>query len=227
LIISTSLDEQQKIEEVVQHHSPGSLAIETTASFGQDITYWTTQAPDVLVIQMPEDESLQSYFFTKLRKDVPFSQPIVILCPVISTQLMQLSQEYSKLRNLKSPIDGFVLYRTLNDLTHEYAEGQRQIHPRYLTDQTIELHSDYHNGKLLAQMKNLSLSGAYFESLALEFELKIGDFIKMSIMAGEPSKQYVFDVKIVWTKPLASGGFGFGATFVNKEEVYNHLLKNI
>lgn len=226
LIISTSSAEQKMIEEVVQFHSPGSLTIETTGSFGQDITYWTTQAPDVLILQIPRDDLLQGYFFTKLRKDVPPQQPIIFLCDTISQNLMQLSMHFSKVRMLKSPVDGFALYRGLIDLLQDFQKGQ-QAHPRYLTDQTIEIHSDITNAKTTGIMKNLSMSGAYFESKLENFPLAAGDFVKMSVFLGTPAKQYIFDVRVVWCKPQESGMTGCGVTFVNKEEVYNHLLKNL
>lgn len=227
LIISTSYDEQTKIEEVAQYHNPGGLVLETTASFAQDITFWTTQAPDVLILHLPDDDLVQGYFFTKLRKDVPTTQPIVFLCSSISSPIMQLSQQYSKVRMLKTPVDGFALYRAANDLLLKFKEGQRQVHPRYLTDQLVEISSDHKPGTLRGQMKNLSLSGAYFESEGVDLVLESGDLVKMSILIGEPNKQYVFDVRIVWAKPQQSGATGYGVTFVDKEEVYNNLLKNV
>ncbi len=227
LIISTSFDEQSKIEEVAQYHNPGGLAIETTASFAQDITYWTTQPPDVLVLQLPDDDLLQSYFFTKLRKDVPPNQAVVFLCSAISAPVMQLSTQFSKVRMLKSPIDGFALYRAVNDLLQKFKDGQKQIHPRYLTDQPVDIYSDHHEGKLQGVMKNLSLSGVYFESTGTEFEIKAGDLVKLSIFIGQPAKQYVFDVRVVWAKAQTNGANGYGVTFVDKDEVYNSLLKNI
>jgi hypothetical protein len=227
LIISTSYDEQSKIEEVAQYHNPGGLVLETTASFAQDITFWTTQAPDVLILHLPDDSLIQGFFFTKLRKDVPPSQPVVFLCSTISAAVMQLSQQFSKVRMLKMPADGFALYRAVNDLLQKFKEGQKQIHPRYLTEQSVEVSSDHKIGKLAGQMKNLSLSGAYFESDGVDLVLESDDLVKLSILIGEPAKQYVFDVRIVWVKPQSSGSTGYGVTFVDKEEVYNNLLKNV
>jgi len=227
LIISTSYDEQNKIEEVAQYHNPGGLVLETTASFAQDITFWTTQAPDVLVLHLPDDDLIQGFFFTKLRKDVPPTQAIVFLCSSISAAVMQLSTQFSKARMLKTPVDGFALYRALNDLLQKFKEGQKQIHPRYLTDQPVEIYSDQFDGKMQGVMKNLSLSGVYFESAGTEFDLKQGDLIKLSIFIGQPAKQYVFDVRIVWVKPQPNATIGYGVTFVDKDEVYNNLLKNI
>ncbi len=227
LIISTSMEEQRKFEEVVSLHNPSGFSIETTASFGQDSTFWTSQSPDILILNVPEDETLQEYFYIKLRRDVPGKQALIILCNSISTALTQLSVHFRKMRMLKTPVDGFSIFRAVNELLTEYREGQRQIHPRYLTEQAIQIQSDLHKGQVNGVMKNLSLSGAYFESSETTFEIKVGDFVKLSAMIGEPAKQYLFDVKVVWSKVQASGATGYGVTFVNKEDVYNNLLKNL
>jgi hypothetical protein len=227
LIISTTRDEQTKLEEVARFHDSQQISIETTGSFGQDITFWTSQAPDVLILSLPEDDFLQGYFFTKLRKDVPSTQPLICLCSVISAPLMQLSLQFSKIRMLKAPVEGFTLYRAVIDLLQDYKGNKRQVHPRYLTEQPIEIRSDFNPGVLRGNMKNLSMSGAYFESSDLAWELKAGDFVKITVLPSAQSKQYTFDVKIVWCKDQDAGNRGFGVTFVNKEDVYNHLLKNI
>lgn len=228
LIISTSLDEQKAIEEVARHHNPDAISIETTASFGQDGPWWIVNAPEVLVIRIPEDALLQGYFFTKLRKDIPATQPIVIMCDTISASLMQLSQTFSKLRMIKTPYQGFFLYRTLIDLMKEYGPAQTQIHPRYLTNHPVEVLSDFSDGKLTADLKNLSLSGAYLESNSTTFAMKAGDFVKISVALGKAAKMYLFDAKVVWARPQATLGVtGYGLAFMNREEVYNNLLKNL
>lgn len=228
MIISTSLNLQKQIEEVAQHHNPSGYSLETTASFGQDMTFWTTQAPDALIIDLPDDDSLQAHFFAKLRKDLPANQAILFLCPSISPSLIQLTSKFQKTRILKAPTESFSFYRALVDLTREYQNGQSQVHPRYLTDQAVEVSSDYVPGRMKAVMRNLSLSGAYIDTDSSDFELKVGDLAKLSVFTGQSQvKQYVFDVKIVWSKKESSGLQGYGVTFVDKEEVYNQLLKNL
>ncbi|PIS12151.1 MAG: hypothetical protein COT73_00010 [Bdellovibrio sp. CG10_big_fil_rev_8_21_14_0_10_47_8] len=225
LVISTTLDEQETIEDIALHHSPGSMSVETSASFGQDITFWSTQAPDVLVINLPEDDLLQGYYFTKLRKDVLKTQPVLFLCSTISASLMKMSTNFSKVRMLKTPVDGYALYRTLIDLTAEFKDGQRQVHPRYLTDQVVEVRSDYHEGKAAGVMKNLSMGGVYFEIEEKGFEIKPGDMVRLSVFVGRPQKLYVFDAKIVWMNTKDPSRVGYGCAFVDKNEVYNQLLK--
>jgi len=228
LIISPSSDEQKMIEEVAQHHNPGGLSVETTASFGQDSDWWLVNMPDALIVCLPDDDLLQGYYFTKLRRDMPRTQPIIFLCKTISAALMQISMNFGKVRMIKTPVEEFSLYRALIDLFREFEPGQQQSHPRYLTDQSVEILSDFRDGKIVARMKNLSMSGAYFESAQRDFELVAGDFVKMSVGIGQPPKQYVFDAKVVWVKPQQTPGVvGYGITFIDKEEVYNNLLKNI
>lgn len=227
LIVSTSLEEQTIIEDIAQHHTPGGFAVETTASFGQDALFWSTTPPDILIVNLPEDDLLQGYFFTKLRNDVKKTQAIVFLCAQISAALMQMSTLFLKARMLKTPVGGFFLYRTIFDLSQEYKEGQQQIHPRYLTDQSIEIQSDLFPEKLKAKMKNLSLGGIYIETDGETVKLAKGHFLQVTVFLGQPQKQYHFDAKIVWSSPRELGGMGYGVAFVNKEEVYNNMLKNI
>lgn len=215
------------LEEAMQMHSPGSLQLETTASFAQDITFWTMTPPNVLLLCLPDDDLLQGYFLTKLRKDVPKLQPMIIVCPSISGSLMQLSMTYNKVRLFKSPVDGYTLLRSILDLTKKYKEGETQTHPRYLTDQPVEVQSDLVEGRLTAVMKNLSLSGAYLESKSRGLLVNEGDLVKVSVYMGDPSRQYIFDVRVVWLRAQKNGATGYGVTFVNKDEVYNSLLKNL
>lgn len=227
LIISSRMQEQDLLQNVALAHRPGAFSFETTASFGQDVTYWTAQAPDVLILCLPDDDLMQGYFFTKLRKDVLKNQPIIFVSEKISAPMMQLSLHFSKVRMLKAPVEGNVLYRNVMDLTQEYEEGRKQVHPRYLTDQAVEVRSDMYEGAMKAVMKNLSVSGAYFETLEEGFKIAAGDFVRLSVQIGTPLKLYVFDVKVVWAAEKHRQIRGYGCAFVDRDEVYNNLLKHI
>lgn len=227
LLIANSFEEQEKLEDIVQHHSPGGFVFETTASFGQDAVYWLSQPPEVVVIELPDDDMLQVYYLNKLRSVVPKTQRIIILCPNVSGALIKLSQEFQRIRLMKAPVDSFMLYRALLDFTKTYEPGKQQLQPRYLTDQRVEVTSDWKQGKTEGRMKNLSLSGAYIEVSSLGFEMVPKDFIKLSIFAPTSAKFFVFDAKVVWSKSLPQGGHGFGVMFTNSEDVYNNLLKGI
>jgi hypothetical protein len=227
LIISSQMHEQELLQGVANGHRPGDFSFETTGSFGQDVTYWTSQAPDVLILSLPDDDLLQGYYFTKLRKDIRRDQAIIFICSQISSPLMQMSLHFTKVRMMKNPIEASALYRSVIDLTQDYEEGRKQISPRYLTEQAVEVRSDSHEGRMKAVMKNLSVTGAYFETLESAFNIRSGDFVRLSVFVGEPVKLYVFDVRVVWAAEKESGTTGYGCVFVDKDEVYNNLLKNM
>lgn len=227
LIISTSYDEQKMIEEVASQQQSVSFQIETTGSFGQKPEWWAQQAPDVVLIKLPSDEFLQNFFFAKLKTDIPKTVSLLFICDSISAALMQMTTLFQKVRILKSPIESFDLFRALNELLADYEPGRQQASPRYMTNQAIIVSSDFKTGKLDALMKNLSISGAFFESKDNSMGLANGDLIRIQIII-PGMKEYVFDAKIVWVRANQPGqANGFGCTFIDKNEVYNNLLKGI
>ncbi len=214
------------VEEVASQHNPGRFQIESTASFAQGPEFWKLKA-DVLIINLPEDPLLQGYFFQKLKADVPRTQPLILLCSAISSPLMQLSQQFSRVRMLKTPVVGFNLYKCAIDLLQDYEPGQTQIHPRYATHQVVELKSPNSATPMKAVMKNLSITGAYLESNDRSFEIKTGDMLKIEVLLGDSKKEYSFDVKVVWLKAMEDDTRSFGVTFVESDDIYNSLLKFI
>lgn len=227
MIISISKDEQKLLQEALVRAPDKSYTFETTASFGQEAAWWTQNSPDCLVLSLPADDLMQGYFITKLRADVPRSLPILVLCEAVSASLMQLSQMFSKIRLLKTPADGTAMLKSIVDLVTAW-DGKQQIHPRYLTDQLITVLTD-DDKRYSARMRNLSISGAYFETENVDTNCKAGELIKIAISVGQPGREYEFDAKIVWVKPLEGQGpvkaQGYGVAFMNKEDVYNNLLK--
>jgi hypothetical protein len=204
------------------------ITFDTTASFGQEVTWWTQNSPDCLIICLPSEDLMQGYFLTKLRTGVPKTLPILLLSPFISSSLMQLSQTFSKVRLLKTPVEGLTVLRTIIDITTQWNPDAQQVHPRYQTDQVIVVSSDFADGQLQGKMRNLSLSGAYFETSPQSLQFKSGDLVKVTVNLGKPPKEYLFDARVVWIKNLeGENGHGYGITFVNKEEVFNHLLRGL
>jgi hypothetical protein len=226
LIISTSLDEQKMLEEVLNNQPTLKWSIETTGTFGQNAQWWDLNAPSLLIIRLPTDEFLQNFFFAKLRTDVSKKIPLLFICESITSVLMQLTTEYAKVRILKSPMDAFELFRTASDLLAEYEPGRQQASPRYMTNQKITVTSDFRPGKFEGVMRNLSISGAFFEADKNPMGVKNGDLVKIQIVV-PGIKEYIFDAKIVWLQEISGKPVGFGCTFVDKEEVYEKLLKGL
>jgi len=215
------------IEEVMAQHQPETYQLETTGSFGQKPEWWAQNAPDALVIKLPADDFLQGFFFSKLKSDVPKAVSLLFICETVSAGLMQMTTHFQKVRIMKSPVEAFDLYRSLGDLLADYHPGKQQASPRYMTNQSIIVSSDSKKGQLEAKMGNLSISGAFFEVNQNTMGLANGDLIRIQIVI-PGLKEYVFDAKIVWVRGnQPDQPQGFGCTFVDKDEVYENLLKGI
>ena len=229
LIISISLAEQRELEGAAQLFASAEFTFNTTSSFGQEAAWWLSAGPEALVLALPPDEELQTYYLAKMQEDVPRTLPIVLLSPIITSGLMGLSQTFECLRIVKMPAPGTTIFKMLVELTTDFGPNKRQHHPRYLTDQLILISDEVRGLSFQATMKNLSVSGAYFEAgpgaQPDGANLKEQDIIKLNIEIGSPTRGYAFDGRVVWTKPLANGNSGYGIAFIDKEEVYNNLLK--
>lgn len=226
LIVSTSFDEQQHLEEVASQHSSGRFVFETTSSFSQDPEF-LLMAIDVLALSLPPEADLQEAYFTKIKRDISADKPMLFLCEKMSPELIRMSQTWKKLRLIKTPIDPDSLFRALVDITTDYPSGQQQVHPRYLTDLNIEVISDIKSVRQKARMKNLSIGGAYFEVTDTNSGFQTGDLVRLSISLSE-SRSYEFDAKIVWNRPAPeNAAIGYGCTFLNKEQVYDALLSQV
>lgn len=229
LFISTTKQEQLLVEEVAKNHDKGrEFVFETTASFGQDRLIWAQVDISTLVIKIPDDEILAAFFMTKIRQDLPKTIPILLLSSQITQSLLALSAQFSKIRTLKTPADGFVIYRAILDISTDWKKGQQQIHPRYLTEQVITLTKFGETDPAGAVMRNLSVGGAYFESNDPVLKLKSQDLVKIHIEVSA-EKVYEFDAQIVWIRPASKPGGvrGYGCTFLDADGVYQSLMKGI
>lgn len=224
LIISTSLHEEKSLAQAAFRAAVSDVKMTSTATFGQDAAWWDQNRPDVLVINLPDEKVLQKYFFDRMRTELPKDLPLITLCSSISGEMMGLSMQFKKIRVLKAPVGADVLFRNIQELWKEYSPDQQQIHPRYLTEQEISIASDTKQGSSIGVMRNLSLSGAYIEVPDNAMSLQPEDIIRIKVMI-EVDKEYFFDARIVWFRQLPSATFGIGVTFVDKEEVFNNLLK--
>lgn len=229
LLISISKEIQTSLEEAAVRADLRNLTMETIASFGQEQSWWLSNAPDVLCLVLPPDELMQGYYITKLKDSVPKDLPILLISPIVSANMMQLSQLFSRLRIVKIPGTGDSILKAVIDLTTEYAPDRRQAQPRYMTDQEIKV-TNSQGLVVVAKMMNLSLTGAYFETSKTDVGMGARELMKIQIELGSPPREYEFDAKVVWRKTLEdeSGleqGYGYGVTFIDKDEVYNNLLK--
>ncbi|MBX3018320.1 MAG: PilZ domain-containing protein [Bdellovibrionaceae bacterium] len=234
VLVDTSYEHQQRLEDVNEAHTSGQYTFETTASFAHDAAFWA--AVDVLVLHVPDEPMIQGAFLEKLKAQVGPKTRVIIMAPQMNPALIAVSHQFPKVRLMKLPVTGYALYRALVDITTDYPRGQQQVHPRFLTDLAVEVVSDLKSVKSPARVKNLSISGAYFETVETteaQAVFVVGDLVRMAIAlptgaAGGVPKAYQFDARIVWQRPLEDGqGIGYGCAFLNKEQVYDELLAQV
>jgi len=225
VLVSTSFAEQEGLEDIHGIHNSGQFTFETTASFAQDSSFWA--AVDVLILNVPDDTMIQAAFLEKLKAQVGTNVRVMILTPQINPQLIQVSHQFPKVRLIKQPVSSYMLYRSLVDLSTDYPLGQQQVHPRFMTDLEVPVVSDLKSVKLISRVKNLSVSGAYFEVNETTATLAKGDLVRLTI--GFPqSKSYELDAKVVWSKLMPEAqAIGYGCAFLNKEQVYDQLLAQV
>lgn len=225
VVVSTSFAEQEGLEEINNNHESAQFVFETTSSFAQDSSFWA--GVDVLILNVPNDGMVQAAFLDKLKSQVGTKTRVIILAPQINPSLIQMSHHFPKVRLIKQPVEAYDLFRAVIDITTDYPIGQQQVHPRFLTDLHVDVVSDIKSLRKSCRVKNLSVSGAYFETEVTNPTFAKGDLVRMSI--GLPhGKTYELDAKIVWTKSLSDlGQLGYGCTFLNKEQVYDQLLAQV
>ena len=214
------------LEELVPSTRSSQLSFDTTASFGQDSQWWSSYSPDLVIINLPDDDLLLGFYFTKLRKDVPKNQALIFLAPNVSGPLLKLTQEFSRVRFLKTPVSGKGLLKIVLEITKDYEEGKNQQHPRYMTNQKIEVSCAMKLGLAQGIMKNLSLGGVFLELAPTTMDLQKDDIIKLKILLEDGARSYEFDAKIRWIKKEKEA-LTLGASFADKEEVFNNLLKSM
>jgi len=76
-----------------------------------------------------------------------------------------------------------------------------------------------HHGKMVATLKNLSASGAFFELSQAEYVPRKGDMVCVTIHLGTLKKSHVVHAQVVWSE-----GVGFGAQFVTRDGLITKIL---
>jgi hypothetical protein len=223
VIVSTSSNEQRMLEEVYGYHNSGQFSFETTVSFGQDAVWWSLEAPEALVLVLPDDEEILEQYYTKLQHIVPRSTRILFLTPVITPRLMKISALFEFINIVKSPVEPFFLYRALVDLTTQH--DQRQKHPRYLTEQSVRIEAAAKAQKCHAVVRNMSVGGMYFELPEVIPSYRPGDLLRVTM---ENSRKQTFDAKVVWTKTVQNQiSTGYGCAFLSRDQVLDILLSRV
>lgn len=79
-----------------------------------------------------------------------------------------------------------------------------------------------HHGKMVAKLKNISSSGAFFELSQSEYVPRRGDMLCVTVHLSTLKRSHVVHAQVVWGR-----GLGFGAQFVAKDDLVTKMLSKI
>jgi PilZ domain len=82
----------------------------------------------------------------------------------------------------------------------------------------IEVYGRSHS-KIVARLKNISTTGAFFELAQSEYVPKQGDIVCVTVHLDSLNRSRIVNAEVVWNR-----GLGFGAQFLLKDELVSRLL---
>jgi hypothetical protein len=84
----------------------------------------------------------------------------------------------------------------------------------------IEVYGRTH-GKIVARMKNLSTTGAFFELAQSEYVPRQGDMLCVTVHLSSLNRSRIVHAQVVWNR-----GLGFGAQFMLRDELVTRMITN-
>ena len=90
---------------------------------------------------------------------------------------------------------------------------------RFVTKEKADIEVYGHIGKLGAQLRNLSETGAFLEVSSGDYVPQKGDLLNLTVTLDSLKKTYNLAAEVVWSK-----GMGMGICFINKEEVLERMM---
>ena len=92
---------------------------------------------------------------------------------------------------------------------------------RYMTQERAYLEIFGRMGTLIAEMKNLSLTGAFLEIIQGDYIPQKGDIIRVTVPLESLGRTHSVNAEVVWGKSL-----GVGICFLNRQETMTKMLTN-
>ena len=96
--------------------------------------------------------------------------------------------------------------------------NQTQVAKRFVTKELAHIEVYGKAGKVLTKMGNLSATGAFFEILSPNYNLKMGDLARVTVNLRSLNRVHVVDCEVVWAK-----GLSVGVQFLKREELQDKL----
>jgi len=108
------------------------------------------------------------------------------------------------------------------------SDVSQQIYKRFKTNQLANLEIYPTGESHHSHIFNLSHSGAYLE-VPQEANFQTGDMVRINVKLSQLNRHHDVHAEVVWMKQDASWNQGraVGIRFMDKDEVYSHMLSNI
>ncbi len=89
---------------------------------------------------------------------------------------------------------------------------------RFLTQELANLEVYGKEGKILAKMANVSVTGAFFEIINAAQMPRKNDLVRITIILRALNKTHVIESQVVWSK-----GLGLGVQFLTRDDMNSKL----
>ena len=89
-----------------------------------------------------------------------------------------------------------------------------QVAQRFMTQELASIEVYGKEGKIVARMANVSITGAFFEVISSSFMPKKDDLVRISISLRAVNKTHLIDASVVWSK-----GLGLGVQFLTRDDL--------
>jgi hypothetical protein len=90
---------------------------------------------------------------------------------------------------------------------------------RYETKEKASLEIYGKGGQLLAELRNLSITGACLEWTQEDFELSKGDLVRMTVVLKAMNRKHNINAEVVWVEGKRSG-----LNFIKYDEVLDRMF---
>lgn len=153
--------------------------------------------------------------------------PLIALADNTDSATLLEIESLQKTVVLQKPYNNKDLSGLVKKLVFGNDVGQ-QIHRRFRTNQTAHLEIYPTGQKLSSHIFNLSHSGAYIE-VPQEASFNTGDMVKLNVRLHQINRQHKMHAEVIWVDEHINfnDGRAVGIRFLDKDEVYSHMLENL
>ncbi len=91
---------------------------------------------------------------------------------------------------------------------------------RYQTKEKASIEFYGRNGNFIAELKNLSMTGAMLEFAHNDVEVQKGDLVRMTVVLKALNRRHNINAEVVWTE-----GKKTGVNFIKSDEILGKMME--